>query len=102
MAISKIKLPARDVCEHCLWQIQREIRTLAAASVQSATERSEALSASQWQRSKFGERADCRRWRKQGGERVAAVEKIKGERKPDDFFGHRNRGAIASNKFWAP
>ena len=45
-----------DVCERCLWQIQRAKRTLAAASVQSATERSEALSASQWQRSKFGER----------------------------------------------
>ena len=25
-----------------------------------------------------------------GGERVAAVEKIEDQRKPDDFFGHRN------------
>ena len=28
-----------------------------------------------------------------GGERVAAVEKIEDQRKPDDFFGHRNRTA---------
>ena len=28
-----------------------------------------------------------------GGEGVAAVEKIEDQRKPDDFFGHRNRGA---------
>ena len=27
----------------------------------------------------------------QRGEREAAVEKIEGKRKPDDFFGHRNR-----------
>ena len=27
MAISKSKLPARDVCERCLWQIQRAIRS---------------------------------------------------------------------------
>ena len=35
-----------------------------------------------------GERADCRQWREEGGERVAAVEKIKDQRKPADFFGH--------------
>ena len=27
-------------------------------------------------------------------ERVAAVEKIEDQRKPDDFFGHRNRTSI--------
>ena len=26
-----------------------------------------------------------------GGERVAAVDKIEEKRKPEDFFGHRNR-----------
>jgi len=36
------------------------------------------------------ERPDCRRGRKQGGERVAAVEKFKEKRKPAEFFGHRN------------
>ena len=40
-----------------------------------------------------GERADRRRWREEGGERVAAVEKIEEKRKPEDFFGHRNRRA---------
>ena len=29
---------------------------------------------------------------------MAAVEKIEDQRKPDDFFGHRNRGA---RLFWA-
>ena len=38
-----------------------------------------------------GERADCRLRREKGSERVAAVEKIEETRKPDDFFGHRNR-----------
>ena len=38
-----------------------------------------------------GERPDRRRWREEGGERVAAVEKIEEKRKPEDFFGHRNR-----------
>ena len=38
-----------------------------------------------------GEQADRRQWRKQGGERMAAVEKIEEKRKPDDFFGHRNK-----------
>ncbi len=41
----------------------------------------------------MGERADRRLWREKGGERVAAVEKIKEKRKPADFFGHRNRGS---------
>ena len=36
------------------------------------------------------ERPDRRRWRDEGGERVAAVDKIEEERKPDDFIGHRN------------
>ena len=36
------------------------------------------------------ERADCRRRREKGGERVAAVDKIEDQRKPDDFIGHRN------------
>ena len=38
-----------------------------------------------------GERAERRRWRMKRGERVAAVEKIEDQRKPDDFFGYRNR-----------
>ena len=41
-----------------------------------------------------GERANRRQRRKQGGERVAAVEKIEDQRKPDDFFGHRNRNPL--------
>ena len=36
------------------------------------------------------ERADRCQRQKKGGERVAAVEKIEDQRKPDDFFGHRN------------
>ena len=40
-----------------------------------------------------GERAERRRWRMQRGERVAAVEKIEDQRKPDGFFGHRKRYA---------
>ena len=39
-----------------------------------------------------GERWERRRGRMKRPERVAAVEKIEGQRKPDDFFGHRNRG----------
>ena len=31
-------------------------------------------------------------------ERVAAVEKIEEKRKPEDFFGHRNRGMIAQTR----
>ena len=38
-----------------------------------------------------GERCDRRRWRRKGAERVAAVDKIKDQRKPEDFIGHRNR-----------
>ena len=41
-----------------------------------------------------GERADCRLWREEGGERVAAVDKIEDQRKPEDFVGHRNRKSI--------
>ena len=29
-------------------------------------------------------------------ERVAAVDKIEDQRKPEDFIGHRNRGACAA------
>ena len=38
-----------------------------------------------------GERWERRRWRIKRPERVAAVEKIEESRKPDDFFGYRNR-----------
>ena len=38
-----------------------------------------------------GERCDRRRWRMKGAERVAAVDKIEDQRKPEDFIGHRNR-----------
>ena len=38
-----------------------------------------------------GERCDRRRWRMNGAERVAAVDKIEDLRKPEDFIGHRNR-----------
>ena len=38
-----------------------------------------------------GERAERCQWQKKRGERVAAVEKIEEKRKPEDFFGHRNR-----------
>ena len=41
-----------------------------------------------------GERADCRQWREEGGERVAAVDKIEDQRKPEDFIGHRNRKPV--------
>ena len=43
-----------------------------------------------------GERADCRRWREEGGERVAAVDKIEDRHKPEDFIGHRNRDACGA------
>ena len=39
-----------------------------------------------------GERAERCRWQIQRGERVAAVDKIEDQRKPEDFIGHRNRG----------
>ena len=41
------------------------------------------------ERSSLGKRADRRRWRKEGGERSAAVEKSEEKRKPEAFFGHR-------------
>ena len=34
-----------------------------------------------------GERCDRRRWRRKGAERVAAVDKIKDQRKPEDLSG---------------
>ena len=40
-----------------------------------------------------GERAERCQWQEKRGERVAAVEKIEEKRKPEDFFGHRNRRA---------
>ena len=33
------------------------------------------------------------------GERVAAVEKIEDQRKPDDFFGHRKRNVVTGVAF---
>ena len=42
-----------------------------------------------------GERCERRRWRMKRPERVAAVEKIEDQRKPDDFFGYRNRSCRA-------
>ena len=45
----------------------------------------------------MGERPDRRRWRRKGGERVAAVDKIEEKRKPEDFIGHRNRGSNAKH-----
>ena len=46
-----------------------------------------------------GERVDRRLWRSKGDERVAAVEKIEDQRKPEDFFGYRNRIAPYEGKF---
>ena len=40
-----------------------------------------------------GERYERCLWQMKRAERVAAVEKIEEKRKPDDFFGHRNRGS---------
>ena len=40
-----------------------------------------------------GERTERCRWQMKRGERVAAVEKIEEKRKPEDFFGHRNRNS---------
>ena len=37
-----------------------------------------------------GERWERRRWREERPERVAAVEKFEDQRKPEEFFGHRN------------
>ena len=36
------------------------------------------------------ERWERRRWREERPERVAAVEKFEDQRKPEEFFGHRN------------
>ena len=51
-----------------------------------------------------GERCERRRWRKQRAERVAAVDKIEGKRKPEDFIGHRNRTrplqSVDAQHFW--
>ena len=44
-----------------------------------------------------GERSERCLWQIQRGERVAAVEKIEEKRKPDDFFGHRNRIVAATS-----
>ena len=38
-----------------------------------------------------GERCDRYQWQKKGAERVAAVDKIKDQCKPEDFIGYRNR-----------
>ena len=38
-----------------------------------------------------GERGERRLWRMKRPERVAAVDKIEDQRKPEDFVGHRNR-----------
>ena len=35
-------------------------------------------------------------------ERVAAVDKIEGKRKPEDFIGHRNRGAMGESHTFSP
>jgi len=43
------------------------------------------------ERSSLGERGERRRWREERPERVAAVDKIEDQRKPEDFVGHRNR-----------
>ena len=43
-----------------------------------------------------GERWEHRQWRKKRPERVAAVEKIEEKRKPEDFFGYRNRKLLAA------
>ncbi len=45
----------------------------------------------------MGERCERCQWQMKRAERVAAVEKIKGKRKPADFFGHRNRGSNATH-----
>ena len=43
-----------------------------------------------------GERWERRLRRIKRPERVAAVEKIEDQRKPEDFFGYRNRGAMGA------
>ena len=44
----------------------------------------------------MGERCDRCLWQKKGAERMAAVDKIEGKHKPEDFIGHRNRNTIGS------
>ena len=60
----------------------------------AAAEKASPLGGS-WRRRKAvtdeGERWERRRWRIKRPERVAAVDKIEDQRKPDDFIGHRNR-----------
>ena len=46
----------------------------------------------------MGERAERCQWQEKRGERVAAVEKIEEKRKPEDFFGHRNRRALVAEE----
>ena len=43
-----------------------------------------------------GERTERCQWQIKRGERVAAVDKIEDQRKPEDFIGHRNRGACGA------
>ena len=45
-----------------------------------------------------GERCERCRWQMKRAERVAAVEKIEEKRKPEDFFGHRNRRALGAEE----
>ena len=45
-----------------------------------------------------GERADCRRWREEGGERVAAVDRWQGALSPKPDVGHRNRDVLGKEK----
>ena len=48
-----------------------------------------------------GERCDRRQWRRKGAERVAAVDKIEDQRKPEDFIGYRNRTSSPTRGvFW--
>ena len=42
--------------------------------------------------SPWGERCERCLWQMKRAERVAAVDKIEDQRKPEDFIGHRNRG----------
>ena len=46
-----------------------------------------------------GERWERRRRRIKRPERVAAVDKIEDQRKPEDFIGHRNRKQVDLTKF---
>ena len=46
-----------------------------------------------------GERWERRQWREERPERVAAVDKIEDQRKPEDFIGHRNRDRPSGGRF---